>query len=233
MMGPSDRPDRTTVPSARAAGQPARPLVEQQADERRQPFPQRAHRGRHRRGITARHRASHRRPAGREGWSVAVLDLDDEAAKGRRLRSPATGRWRRSASGPTSPTRTRSTPPSPRSKRRPADRSAWPTWPGEFRDRLPGRHDRRVGPRLRHQHAGHVPGDQAGRARNDRRRGRAHRERLVGVGPAWRHLLKVPYSASKAAIIGSTPSAGPRDGPARDPVNSVAPGPIDTDIMGR
>jgi hypothetical protein len=26
MMGPSDRPDRTTVRSARAAGQPARPL---------------------------------------------------------------------------------------------------------------------------------------------------------------------------------------------------------------
>jgi hypothetical protein len=48
----------------------------------------------------------------RDGWSIAVLDLDGEAAER------------------TSPTRIRSRRPSPRSRPGCRRSSAWPTWPG-------------------------------------------------------------------------------------------------------
>lgn len=43
---------------------------------------------------------------------------------------------------------------------------------------------------------------------------------------------KVPYSASKAAVIGFSRALAREMGPHNITVNSVAPGPIDTDIMG-
>ncbi len=43
---------------------------------------------------------------------------------------------------------------------------------------------------------------------------------------------KVPYSASKAAVIGFSRALARELGPHQITVNSVAPGPIDTDIMG-
>jgi NAD(P)-dependent dehydrogenase (short-subunit alcohol dehydrogenase family) len=43
---------------------------------------------------------------------------------------------------------------------------------------------------------------------------------------------RVPYSASKAAVIGFSRALAREMGPHNITVNSVAPGPIDTDIMG-
>ena len=162
----------------------------------------------------------------RDGWSIAILDLDGRGRQedGRRDR-PATGRWRRSASAPTSPTRTRSRPPSPRSKPACRRSSAWPTWPGSaprstswtsplaewdrvFDINMRGTFlvTRRVVPAMIAAGVGRIVSVSSVSAQR-------------GGGT----YSKVPYSASKAALIGFTRALAREMGPHGITVNSRGP----------
>jgi len=66
----------------------------------------------------------------------------------------------------------------------------------------------------------------------DRRLGRVVSVSSVSAQRGGGTYSKVAYSASKAAIIGFTRALAREMGPHNITVNAVAPGPIDTDIMG-
>ena len=148
--------------------------------------PDRAHRRRHRRRITPRHRPGHRRPAGPR----RVVRGDPGHRRGRRQTHGRRGgrqvlgihpRCRRRHLGRELGTRGhRAGRVDPA-----ADHRAGQHRRGQLTDRVPGRHAGRVGPGVQRQHARHIPGHPTRIARHDRRRGRPDRQCLLHLRAAW------------------------------------------------
>ena len=170
----------------------------------------------------------------RDGWAVAILDLDLEAAS--MTAEQIADRWGATAVGLAADvadeaavdaaiTQVESRLPPIVGLANIAGVSS----PTEFLDVTPAEWDRVFDINMR---GTFLVTRRVARGMVDRGLGRIVSVSSISAQRGGGTYSKVPYSASKAAIIGFTRALAREMGPHGITVNCIAPGPVDTDIMG-
>jgi len=170
----------------------------------------------------------------RDGWAVAILDLDLEAAS--MTVEQIADRWGTTAVGLAADvadeaavdaaiTQVESRLPPIVGLANIAGVSS----PTEFLDVTPAEWDRVFDINMR---GTFLVTRRVARGMVDRGLGRIVSVSSISAQRGGGTYSKVPYSASKAAIIGFTRALAREMGPHGITVNCIAPGPVDTDIMG-
>ena len=170
----------------------------------------------------------------RDGWAVAILDLDLEAAS--IMAEQIADRWGTTAVGLAADvadeaavdaaiTQVESRLPPIVGLANIAGVSS----PTEFLDVTPAEWDRVFDINMR---GTFLVTRRVARGMVDRGLGRIVSVSSISAQRGGGTYSKVPYSASKAAIIGFTRALAREMGPHGITVNCIAPGPVDTDIMG-
>jgi 2-hydroxycyclohexanecarboxyl-CoA dehydrogenase len=170
----------------------------------------------------------------RDGWSVAILDIDGAGAAG--TAAEVAGKWGVAVKGITADIADERSVDTAISE---VETSLPPVLalvnvagvssPTEFLDLTTAEWDRVVDVNLRGTYfvtRRVVPG------MVQRRLGRVVSVSSISAQRGGGTYSKVPYSAAKAGIIGLTRALARELGPHGITVNCVAPGPVDTDIMG-
>jgi len=170
----------------------------------------------------------------RDGWAVAILDLDLEAAS--IMAEQIADRWGTTAVGLAADvadeaavdaaiTQVESRLPPIVGLANIAGVSS----PTEFLDVTPAEWDRVFDINMR---GTFLVTRRVARGMVDRGLGRIVSVSSISAQRGGGTYSKVPYSASKAAIIGFTRALAREMGPHGITVNCISPGPVDTDIMG-